>query len=89
VTEHAFIVGRSEAAIAADVWRGHGWQRMSRSSWKDDDGRIVTYLHDPNQLEGTLGVLVYLVPGYDQHPAWDNISYKMYERKCESVWLDE
>lgn len=87
--EYAFIVGYSLSSIATDVWRGHGWQRMSLTSWKDDDGRLVRYLDHPEKLHGTKGILVYLAPGFDQRDNWWKIDDAMRDRDCERIVLDE
>jgi hypothetical protein len=76
-------------AIATYAWRDLGWQRMSLTSWKNEDGVLVKYLDRAEQLHGTRAILVYLAPGFDQRDNWWKLDEMMQQRDCERIYLDE
>lgn len=86
----AFIVGFNAGHIDDEARRTHGWQRMSVTTWRDDDDQTIIYLHDPRQLDGMpRGVTVFLAEGYEQHARWAQIDEAMRHRDCERVDLNE
>lgn len=89
MSDIAFIVGYSAGSIDTDVRRGHGWKRMSLTSWQNDEGQIVHYLNDPKQLHGIpYGTMVYLAPGYNDRKDWWALDDMMRKRECDRMELD-
>lgn len=89
MSDIAFVVGHSLSSVTTDVWRGHGWQRMSRTTWENDDGQVVHYLSEPKQLHGVpYGTIVYLAPGYEQRDNWWKLDDMMRRQECDRMELD-
>lgn len=88
MSDIAFIVGLNAGNVNDDVQRGHGWKRMSATSWEDDNGYLVIYLNHPRQLDGVpYGTLVYLAAGYDQRDDWWKLDDAMRRQECDRMEL--